>query len=207
MVYKNFTYRIIFSIILLFVYILSLSNIKFLFTFGILIYLIIFLETIKYFRKYLYLIFVYLLISFICFYLYIFYFLDLYYFNLLILSVICFDSASYVTGNLIGKTYILKKISPKKTWEGFLGGLFFTNLFYFLYEYIFKSSYEISELILINLIILFSFLGDLIQSFFKRQNNLKNSSNFLPGHGGFFDRFDSFISSIFLLFFYSYLYL
>ena len=207
MAYKNFINRIIFSTILLVIYILSLSDIKFLFTLGILIYLIVFLETIKYFRKYIFLIFIYLIISFVCFCLYIYNFLNLYYFNLLIFSVICFDTASYVTGILIGKTYILKKISPKKTLEGFIGGLFFTNLIYFLYQYIFKSSYELNEFILINLIILFSFLGDLIQSFFKRQNNLKNSSNFLPGHGGFFDRFDSFISSIFLLYFYSYFYL
>ena len=46
------------------------------------------------------------------------------------------------------------------------------------------------------IIIILSFLGDVIESYFKRINNLKNSSNFLPGHGGFFDRFDSFILCI-----------
>ena len=46
------------------------------------------------------------------------------------------------------------------------------------------------------MIILSSFTGDIIESFFKRKNNIKNSSNFLPGHGGFFDRFDSFIFSV-----------
>ena len=46
------------------------------------------------------------------------------------------------------------------------------------------------------LIIIFSFIGDIIESYFKRKNNLKNSSNFIPGHGGVFDRFDSFLFSI-----------
>ena len=62
-------------------------------------------------------------------------------------------------------------------------------------------------IILLNIIIIFSILGDLTQSLFKRKNNIKDSSNFLPGHGGFFDRFDSFISSIILLTLYSYIFL
>ena len=58
-------------------------------------------------------------------------------------------------------------------------------------------------IIFINLIILISIIGDLLQSFFKRKNNLKDSGSILPGHGGAFDRFDSFISSIIFLLFYS----
>ena len=54
-------------------------------------------------------------------------------------------------------------------------------------------------LIVVNLTIFISIIGDLIESFFKRKNNIKDSSKFLPGHGGFFDRFDSFIASIIML--------
>jgi phosphatidate cytidylyltransferase len=61
----------------------------------------------------------------------------------------------------------------------------------------------INILFLINSIIIFSIAGDLTQSFFKRINNIKNSSSYLPGHGGFFDRFDSFIPSIIFLLLYS----
>ena len=62
----------------------------------------------------------------------------------------------------------------------------------------------IALLILINLTILISVFGDLIESFFKRKNNIKDSSNYLPGHGGFFDRFDSFIGAIIILTFFSF---
>ena len=61
---------------------------------------------------------------------------------------------------------------------------------------IFDKNINLISLFFILIIILSGFLGDVIESYFKRINNLKNSSNFLPGHGGFFDRFDSFIFAI-----------
>ena len=76
------------------------------------------------------------------------------------------------------------------------------------YAYFINNQIEIlTFLILINLTIFFSIFGDLIESYFKRKNNLKDSSEFLPGHGGFFDRFDSFISSIIFLTLFSLFYL
>ena len=57
----------------------------------------------------------------------------------------------------------------------------------------------IELMLIVNLTIVISICGDLLESFFKRKNNIKDSSKYLPGHGGFFDRFDSFIASIIML--------
>ena len=115
-----------------------------------------------------------------------------------------FDSFSYLIGILLGKYYIFKKISPKKTLEGYLGGILFTNIFFIIYLFFIQTKIEIILfIILINLIIFISIIGDLIESYFKRINNIKDSSKYLPGHGGFFDRFDSFIATIILLTLYS----
>ena len=69
-----------------------------------------------------------------------------------------------------------------------------------MYLFLFQNELEIKiSILLINLIIITSIIGDLIESYFKRINKIKDSSNYLPGHGGYFDRFDSFISSIIFL--------
>ena len=120
------------------------------------------------------------------------------------LTIIIFDTFSYFVGLLFGKRYIFKKISPKKSLEGYLGGVIFTNIIFINYFLFIEDTLNVGHLtIFINITILFSIIGDLFQSFFKRKNNLKDSSSFLPGHGGVFDRFDSFISSIIFLLFYS----
>jgi len=117
-------------------------------------------------------------------------------FNLLIIIIISFDIFSYLIGSKIGKNTIAISISPNKTYEGLFGGIIssiFISIFYSLYINLTVNLYLI---IFILLIIVSSFIGDMVESYFKRQNNIKNSSNYLPGHGGFFDRFDSFIISI-----------
>lgn len=204
MVYKNLLYRSFFAIILIILYFLTIYNNHLLIILATFIYLIIFYEIYVFFKKLFYVIFSYILLSLFCFYLYFFYFFNFFLFNLLICIIIFFDSFSYFTGLLIGKRFIFKKISPKKTLEGYLGGFFFTNLI--LISFLKSIDYVMSIyslIFLINSMIIFSIFGDLIQSYFKRHNNLKNSSYYLPGHGGFFDRFDSFIPSIIFLLLYS----
>jgi len=204
MVYKNFFYRSIFATILFILYLFSLNINNFLFILATLIYMIIIFECFLFFKRKFFLIISYLLISLICFYAYFFIFFDFFLFNILIFVIILFDSFSYFTGLLFGKRYIFKKISPKKTLEGYLGGGFFTNIIIITFLLLFKDNINIINiLLLINSIIIFSIAGDLTQSFFKRINNIKNSSSYLPGHGGFFDRFDSFIPSIIFLLLYS----
>ena len=100
--------------------------------------------------------------------------------------------------------YIFKNISPKKTLEGYVGGFVLTNLIMITFFLIIEKNINLIYLLFfINFIIVFSIIGDLIQSYFKRKNHIKDSSSFLPGHGGFFDRFDSFLASNIFLLFYS----
>ena len=204
MVYKNLLIRFIFSIILFFIYYLTIKNTYLLLVLVSLIYLIIIYEIYIYFKNYFYLIISYVLISLLCFYFYYFYYFNFYLFNILIFTIIICDSFSYFTGLLFGKNFIFKKISPKKTFEGYLGGVMFTNIIFIIFFISTQENYNFYFLLIfINFVILFSVFGDLTQSFFKRKNNIKNSSTYLPGHGGFFDRFDGFIPSLIFLLFYS----
>ena len=200
MVYKNLYNRLFFSLFFFLIYFISLNNKFILFIFGTLIYILIFYEIFKYFTKLFKIIILYLLTSYFCLILYFFVFFDYVVFNIFVFTIIIFDSLSFITGKLIGKNYIFKVISPKKTLEGYVGGFITTNVFFFFYYYFMIIQIEINFLIiLVNLIILISIIGDLIESYFKRKNNLKDSSNYLPGHGGYFDRFDSFVASTIML--------
>ena len=204
MVYKNLIHRSIYAFLLFIIYLIALTSKNLLLIFATTIYIIIIYECIVYFKKYLNIIIAYIILSLICFYIYFFNFFNIYIFNILLFVIIIFDSFSYFAGLLFGKRYVFKQISPKKTLEGYLGGAISTNIILLSYlTFMYGFSEFKSLIILINFIILFAILGDLTQSFFKRKNHLKNSSFFLPGHGGFFDRFDSFLPSILLLIFYS----
>ena len=200
MVYKNLFYRLLFSFFFFSIFFVAYDNKYLLFILGTLIYLSIFYEILKFFKIFFKLILIYVSSSFFFFSLYFFIFFDYFIFYVFVFTIIFFDSFSYFTGKLFGNNYIFKSISPKKTLEGYLGGIFFTNVFFISYLYFFHLQLNfITFIILINLIIFISIIGDLIESYFKRKNNIKDSSKYLPGHGGFFDRFDSFIASIIML--------
>ena len=105
------------------------------------------------------------------------------------------DSFAYLTGKNFGKQKLFERISPKKTVEGFLGGLLFSCIAsYFIAKFTGTLSFR-SWLILAIIISSIGTIGDLIQSKFKRQANVKDSGSIMPGHGGIFDRLDSMIFS------------
>ena len=200
MVYKNLLTRLFLSIFFIALYFLFYNNKYLLFSLGTLIYLFVLFEIFKFFKNIFTIILFYFLLSYFCFALYFFIYFDLKIFNIFVFTIILFDSFSYITGKLFGKNYIFKFLSPKKTLEGYLGGILFVNIILISFFLIFHTEMNlITFIILVNLIICFSIIGDLIESYFKRKNNIKDSSKYLLGHGGFFDRFDSFISSIILL--------
>ncbi|MEM1321884.1 MAG: phosphatidate cytidylyltransferase [Bacteroidota bacterium] len=104
------------------------------------------------------------------------------------------DTAAYFVGSKIGKTPLLPRISPKKTWEGSLGGAAITLLMaWALYQF---ADLDISlgyTMILGVIVIIFGSLGDLVESMLKRSVKVKDTGTLLPGHGGLLDRFDAFI--------------
>ena len=162
-------------------------------------------EIILYFKNNIYILFIsliYIFISLICIYIYFnnFYIKDE--FVYIITLIVIFDISSYVFGKKFGKLKILPIISPNKTYFGLISGLIITFIIGILLNYYFYIFNTYLMIFFIILLLLSSFIGDVIESLFKRKCNLKNSSEFLPGHGGFFDRFDSIVMVfIFLLLF------
>ena len=101
------------------------------------------------------------------------------------------DTFAYVIGTRFGKHKLLERVSPKKTKEGFLGGVIGSIIASFI---IFNYTQEFTEVIwalLAILISVFGTIGDLIQSKFKRLAGVKDSGVLMPGHGGLYDRLDS----------------
>ncbi len=105
------------------------------------------------------------------------------------------DTAAYMTGSQIGKHKFFPRISPKKTWEGIIGGAVGAIVISCLCSLVFKSeTLSMIEWMGLGVVIaIFGPLGDLVESMMKRSLNIKDSGNLLPGHGGFLDRFDAFI--------------
>jgi phosphatidate cytidylyltransferase len=106
------------------------------------------------------------------------------------------DTFAYLTGITIGRTKFFEKISPKKTWEGTIGGIIFSMTFgYFLNGY-FPILSGMQWIIVAITVSCFGIIGDLVESMLKRNLSVKDSGFFLPGHGGFLDRFDSLIFAV-----------
>lgn len=103
------------------------------------------------------------------------------------------DSFAYLVGKNFGKQKLFPSVSPKKTVEGFLGGLFFSCIAsYFIFNFTETLSFN-NWLILAVIVSTIGTIGDLIESKFKRQANVKDSGNIMPGHGGLLDRLDSIV--------------
>ena len=110
-------------------------------------------------------------------------------FLIVILNTAIFDTFAYITGSNIGKHYITPNISPNKTWEGLFGGLMGAAAFSLLII----NMFNFSPLLILIFILggALAFIGDLLISFQKRENNIKDTGSLLPGHGGILDRLDS----------------
>lgn len=101
------------------------------------------------------------------------------------------DTGAYVVGSLVGKKRLFKRISPKKSWEGSIGGGLFALFFAYIISLFFKELTSVQWLVVAALVAIMGTYGDLVESLFKRSVNVKDSGNILPGHGGVLDRFDS----------------
>ena len=110
----------------------------------------------------------------------------------ILFSIWICDSAAFFGGTAIGKHKMFPRVSPKKSWEGAVFGLLFAVATMISSKAIFLDFISWKDAIILGIIIgIVGQLGDLIESLFKRDAGVKDSSNFIPGHGGVFDRFDS----------------
>lgn len=105
------------------------------------------------------------------------------------------DTFAYLSGRAFGKTKLFERISPKKTWEGTIGGVVFTFVSAFLFSYLSATS-VVFWMCAVPIVSFGSIFGDLFESALKRSVNCKDSGNILPGHGGVLDRFDAVIFAI-----------
>ena len=105
------------------------------------------------------------------------------------------DTGAYFAGTFFGKRKLFERISPKKSWEGFIGGAILALIFVFGIAHYFHTLSLIQWIIIGVIIIVGGTFGDLIESLLKRSIEIKDSGTSLPGHGGFLDRFDGLLIS------------
>lgn len=109
-----------------------------------------------------------------------------------------YDSACYSYGSLFGKRKLFERVSPKKTLEGFIGGVVTTLIAsWFLHLIPGLDILSKPEWVILTVVLIFgATVGDLVESLLKRSLSIKDSGSFMPGHGGFLDRFDAYLFSI-----------
>ena len=112
------------------------------------------------------------------------------------------DSFAYLIGSRIGKTPFFLRISPKKTWEGTIGGAVMCLVTSAIIAQFFTQLSLTNWMVIGAIVAIFGTIGDLVESLLKRSVGVKDSGNFMPGHGGFLDRFDAFIFCIPFVYFY-----
>lgn len=105
------------------------------------------------------------------------------------------DTGAYITGISIGRHRLMERISPKKSWEGFFGGLIISVLAAWLFSGWLGVTNTKGWIVISLIISIAGTFGDLIESMLKRSTGVKDSGTIMPGHGGFLDRFDSAIIS------------
>jgi len=122
------------------------------------------------------------------------------YLVLLLVLTFATDTGAWFFGKLFGKHKLWQTISPKKTIEGLIGGVFTSAFLSTLVYYLFFNEFRFDYFTSFALLSLLSHLGDLVQSKVKREFEVKDSSALIPGHGGVYDRIDSllFVSPFFV---------
>lgn len=117
------------------------------------------------------------------------------------------DTFAYFSGSLFGKKALFSRISPKKTWEGTIGGVLFTIIVGLILAWTTNELSLTFWLVSALIIAPTAIFGDLLESLFKRSVNLKDSGSILPGHGGILDRFDALMFTVPFYYFWSLFYL
>jgi len=112
------------------------------------------------------------------------------------------DTFAYLVGTKFGKHRMCEHISPKKSWEGFIGGLIGALAIAFVFSYIETQLNAVQWLGFAAIVVIFGTLGDLLESVMKRTIGVKDSGTIMPGHGGFLDRFDSLLLATPVVFIY-----
>ncbi|MEY3646384.1 MAG: Phosphatidate cytidylyltransferase [Bacteroidota bacterium] len=106
------------------------------------------------------------------------------------------DSGAYFAGTKFGKTKLFERVSPKKSWEGSMGGLVAAMVVATILGNYFTNYTSFQWYAIGIIIVVAGTYGDLVESLFKRSINIKDSADTIPGHGGFLDRFDGLLLSI-----------